>query len=1578
MEASSSSNVTVEYFDPSGVFPLLSPSLLARLPLRHLHWKSPSRPLRSIASLHVDLVSLGQTQLQVQSAPDGLARIRSSESNRSDDTATARPSSQGHHRVEQKSIPDAGLGTSKGPLKERRHQIPGLRQTPYLKVYLLRCDDVEIYKNASRKQLREWIKEHTNPHQSTASLNNQEQHDAFEWLIVHVVLPNTAASAQPRFSGPSGVSQSGGGDRPSSAPRWPGRGTSTIFEKIRSDFNGSSKAGTDRVAQVRLQKTDIPASLLSDTSSSLAGPSSSNDLHEEYETAWNDLISKLKSLILTSFDLRVSQYEDDIRERDSQRSLPGWNFCTFFVLKEGLARGFESVGLVEDALIGYDELAFGLDTVVREQTAEDAPEGRGTTFLPFTEDLRRQAETARQALAIRLAQTADSSKESEEAKGDDLGRNSNYMDLPLSASRKRYRDLILSNNISIFDFRCYLFARQMSLLLRLANASLSRAEILAKLKAENDDGETHLPDQARSGVTESASSRSAEDPEDLLTVAEICRRGVEFITSVARTMKADLSHAYHHKRNSDGAEGQDAQLTSDRGSDGRDIEQEQIGEAMEKTICSWVFSISQQILAETSKKVLPLPPSLSSGTNPSTSKLARQGPKGVEPKTFIPESKTVVHPVRTSSLSLDPPSRGSALVSSGNTFGGGVPGDEPANSPARPGSEELAFHRAEILLLQRSALTKLGSLQGWSISLDDLLESSKGQVSSLQAVELEEPMGHEHTMKSHSSSVRSIANGKVGLDNNLLRIAMRSEQDFYNQYEILTDAALRCYKVAKKTRSIERVMTELAALKYRQGDFGASASYFGRLAPSYAESGWDAVQHSMWKTYAACLKRLNRKGDYVRVLLEILAKSAVDPEAETSLAHGLATGDSLFGDLLSNSNDLPYQITVPLEKLFGSIKVMPHIRHFDDKDGFQVQLCLRYMLPHHIQVQTAKVCLKGVGINHGRELWLENNDGFKPGSATMRLWVGTSIMCPGKYVIAKIVLEMQNIVFVHEVQSQAAVLSDTSRWASETAFPAREGAYVLCYPRPEALDAKIELSRYIHLDQPRSVEVAISSGWNAITKGELRLRSGSAGLRLRTATAKLVEGKTNLHNQSVPGVIEFGGFSRRSKAVFEIPYELEQAMSDILAREIRGYIHNRERPVQLHDKLNDFDRPPTRRQCARPFQVARLVLAKQPASLLYKVKRSRKLEEQSTENAPGHMALNLSISYRSLDEGTDLEISHAAESAFATALTESSFSYLSRLLLPMLPARIIAGLTTLDIESIGLLGQVNMLSFTRMKWEENLRYLPSKEWERLSEWLQAWHEDHQKISLNGCSTNLTRRDIVIPVEVPRVHVVHTVSLHLTGGDGKNFASGSLAAVGQTLYGELSIRQTRSWDLYGADDAPEMGALHPDTVGEESIEFVYQLHANPDSWILGGRKKARFRLEDNATLNFPVLLLPVHTGRLLLPTIEIKPLTHEARTPDTTTNSAQRQAGTAAISSLPDNNDPNARLNGNDTTRNSLEASQSRTPPMKCETDYINQADTVLVLPNVRSTTISLERGGPGGGGWITESAQRVTVEMQEL
>jgi hypothetical protein len=89
-------------------------------------------------------------------------------------------------------------------------------------------------------------------------------------------------------------------------------------------------------------------------------------------SAWTELVAKLKEGIIFSFDSYVTMRQEDIQKSESQRTMPGWNFCTYFILKvwfshfhddyqtksvqESLAMSFEGMGLMEESLQQYMEL----------------------------------------------------------------------------------------------------------------------------------------------------------------------------------------------------------------------------------------------------------------------------------------------------------------------------------------------------------------------------------------------------------------------------------------------------------------------------------------------------------------------------------------------------------------------------------------------------------------------------------------------------------------------------------------------------------------------------------------------------------------------------------------------------------------------------------------------------------------------------------------------------------------------------------------------------------------------------------------------------------------------------------------------------------------------------------------------------------------------------------------------------------------------------------------------------------------------------------------------------------------------
>ncbi|KAG6861666.1 hypothetical protein C0995_013672 [Termitomyces sp. Mi166 len=276
--------------------------------------------------------------------------------------------------------------------REEHSQIPmTLLEKPLLNIYVVVCQntDLEGYKTTVKKQIKDW-------HSSVTTRKNQE------WLIVHIVRPDTRIQTANFFKG-------------------------SVLEKMKSDFNTDKR---ERCVQVAWSsETD-------------AGP-----------VVWAELVNKIKDGLLTAFDLAVAQREEEVKRSEGQRQMPGWNFCTFFILKESLASSYEGLNLPEDAYAQYEELEASFYHVLKE----DNLSWFGTFITPTS--------------------------------GDDSAPL-------LSIKRKAYRDLILANTISIFDFRIYLLSRQCELLAqrgRIGEISKKAAAFLAGFGRRLRDVEETLP-----------------------------------------------------------------------------------------------------------------------------------------------------------------------------------------------------------------------------------------------------------------------------------------------------------------------------------------------------------------------------------------------------------------------------------------------------------------------------------------------------------------------------------------------------------------------------------------------------------------------------------------------------------------------------------------------------------------------------------------------------------------------------------------------------------------------------------------------------------------------------------------------------------------------------------------------------------------------------------------------------------------------------------------------------------------------------------------------------------------------------
>ncbi|KAL0467975.1 trafficking protein particle complex subunit 10 [Neurospora intermedia] len=1617
----SSSKVTVEYFDPHDVYKLLSPGLIPRLPLRDLNWQSHAGPVRSINTLHVELVPADQAGTVDRSSvlsptPDskapGRGRGESTASSRDDGFSTAPIGGGRGTPTDNAGPPGAIRHSGPGITKERRHQIPGLRRTPYLKILFVRCDDNDAYKSTTRSEIREWIKANTHSLTPGKTASNAENHDAFEWLIVHVVIPNTVAATQPRSSGSKAADSS---SEKTSALKWR-TGSSTLLEKLRNDFNGTGKGAVDRVRQIRIGINDVPYDLFPRVVPAV--PTGYQETEQDSENAWQDLIGKIKELILSSFDIRVTQYEEDIKDKDAQRGLPGWNFCTFFILKEGLARGFESVGLVEDALVGYDELSIGLDAIIKEQAISGSAEAHGGALLDYTEELKILAEQA-------ASQIFSGSMEFEDEETVDLQTSKRVKDtdpfgaIPISSTKKPYRELILANNISLFDFRCYIFSRQVALLLRLGNAWSTREELLAKLKEQQD--------MAPRGVAPRAPppKQASDESENLSQLAEICRRTLEFVPAVSMLIRKDILAALGLVKGGVGA-----------GDDFQKIDPV-LAEVIDNIVASFAFSVAQQILAQTSTKSLQIPAPM----------LATSGDS--EHKSAIPEPKTMIHPARSSSIPL----RQSIQRPPPSPVGFPGPGRKDSVGEygmaqfLKTGLEELAATRAELYTLSRNVLEECGKRRGWTNGWAAV--PIVGESADLQEISLDDEPSSE---AKPSTEVGSDLQASVaGVGNELLRTALDNKDDFYRLYETLTDKAMRHYSVAKYDHSVQATKADLAVLKFHLSEYKEAEYYFYNTIPFFGGCSWSLLELSMLVMYAGCLKELGRQEDYVtKALRQLLTKAAAAERDRLQQKSKLRIGNGsvaqypensaisgFLADMLTVSATLEKEVKIPLTNFFGEVELDGPPTYDDDQDSFSLSLKLRSLLVDEFDAESVSLRISSPGFGGNKEIWVQAKGPvtIKPGRNKVPLQ--SNMLMPGNYEVDQIRIKSSNILLHFERELGQVV---------EKPFPVLQNPVVTLYQRTSSLDVRLSSSKDIRLDTNNMLEVEVMTGWNDITSAEVKIKSATGGLRLLMGDAVILDESAAKSKKAEGGTFTFGAITRDSSVKISFPFRMEQDVLHVAVKVEVTYSTDKGtftffktssvsialalgvnvQDVFKHKAL--FSRFTVSTASPSPLRLYKselipselfeshygippsdpvAIFPKQPASLLYKVTKKPGV----TIGPNTKKTLYLKLWYSVLQD----EIEDLLDKTLTKDLADTPLRQYSKLIVYKVLAWSQKRLTAYELEKCTLLGELSTSFLSDVNWatqfpgigptsSSSLKGEDSHQIAaQLAAFLRSWLLANPVLPLsvpNHDSSLIST--ILIPVDIPPITIVHTTDIvfqqpPLPINSTSVSASASLDniqghptfIINQQLPATLRLKWTRIWDtVFPA--SPQRS---------EDLEFSYEINAPPDTWLVGGRRKGHFVIPAATTTaatdqedgekkssstsresstpqteaDIPLLLIPLREGYLPYPSVDIKQV--KATTPSTTT-SASHSSSTSSSTTSPTRNNKGQTGAGavqQQPQQPQAQPQQAQQPQGHYETDNRNLGEVVQVISDRARVTLSLDASGPAGGPLVLE-CERVGLE----
>lgn len=1385
---------TVEYHDPSGVFPLVSRGIVQRLPLRNLNWQSPPRPLRQIKSLHVEFV------------PDQFTQ-----------TNLRPPVSRANSEGPQHSIDIVRTG-AKNATKERRHQIPGFRTTPYLKIYVLRCDDKEAYKENDRKKIREWIRE-------TAQPESKQDHDACEWLILHVVIPDTVAASEPRWressKDPDDLKERKGGNK------LIGKSTRTVFDRLRADFNESSKSSIDRVAQLRIPKKEAPGDLL-------PTPAIAQTLEEtpqERENAWNDLISKLKALLLGPFDRRVRQYEADIAEQEARRSLPGWNFCTFFIHKEGLAKALESIGLVEDALTIYDELALGLEMILRDMAAGQA-QGTATSFATHTADIKQRISASKLPHA----------NGTHDDTSDDIASTAALFD-------KDYRENIVRSNISVFDFLCYIFLRQKGLVLRLANAHSARIALGA----------------------------AREAGEDLVLTSELCWRASSFLHNTARTLREDLMQ---------GLKVVDPAAKS--------LEVESLvgswiwivaSQVLDDTAVPALLDLTKLGLQDPAQlpngilKRSALSMGLGANTHPQRT-TSLPGPKGAADLLRPPNIQHALGDAIERSMSLG---HGDAKV-------GGLPGQaELATYRA-----ELIMMRRKVLkqlACRRGWYAGWASAKhGKQDSLEEVdLKKTTGLP---ERTHVDQACAHQVLSPTLAQALKSKSafESKYG---ELTDLAIRhySTATQGNSAAVLLGdlAMLKCQQndYLGAATYFERILPSYSNDSWDMMELETLSTYSFCLKRLLRKD--DFVQTVLALLAKISAKRREHKTPLVRSSsdesavhgeeLEIVGIFAEASEASEDLQHDVAQPlKSFFGDVRLDREVLHHDIS-------DAFSLFLHLRHVLDEgmeiDEAKVRLVSVDDPSQEVWLTNASTLNLTPGPN---QLELRTN------TVTYGPFLVDTIMLRAKRIVfvEEVKAKPDPTPLGITVIEPTTTIRDPSRAPPFVFLYPRECAFDAQMKRSG--DIHIDKPRHFEVEvsagQNEIVSVTVRL---KPTSAGLRLHLGdamAAGIRHKAEDSKPGTIGFGSLSSGQRGTITIPYTTEQpTKEIglrLEIDYETEFGVFTFLRL---GKLHN-ELPLDVD--VNDifqldtlFSNFTVRTTTRTPFVVldAQLdasplfavesppslplplpVFHSQPMNLVYKITRTKPQVKQVLKR---DAALALGVQYSPLEE----LCLNCLRQAFVADLQRSPFSGTCRLLVPLLIERSRHFITAGDLEMAALIGESKVPDFETIGWHELVATLSYQTRHSLEEWLREWHLTHRVLSLADADGTISQR-ITISVDVPNVDMVFSTALSLMQPRLGMVRDPHILPLGSAVKATIRVKHSGAWSARSV--FPNVPTFKIDGESEAPSAFIVDIGNEADTWLVGGQRRRHYIPEDGVEHVFEVVLVPLKLGLQPLPMVEVHP------------------------------------------------------------------------------------------------------------
>ncbi len=795
-------------------------------------------------------------------------------------------------------------------------------------------------------------------------------------------------------------------------------------------------------------------------------------------------------------------------------------------------------------------------------------------------------------------------------------------------------------------------------------------------------------------------------------------------------------------------------------------------------------------------------------------------------------------PPTTGSVAADLAAANARIASGGG--GSGSLASSGAEALASDAHVNSIFHsaKAELIALARRQLDKMGIAAGFlprelpfSASL---AEGWAGRAGALPAL----PAG--------GAALKDEDGAEVRVTNPTLLEALASREAFDALYMVVVEREVAAWMTGGRTKNVLLLRGVLGALQFARAQYQESYDTFRSLPDAYGEEGWNLVEEHQLVLLLECHARLGRAYDeqWAKNAVMLLRAKALGSRSSFSFVGSLATLSSssewaseerLWAQVRKAAEQFAEQQPVTGYPGFIVRPLRSQTEQLDDEDASKLAVTIESHVSIPVEVDDVRLSLVGGGARRnaggggGEPLVFSSGPvTVNPGRSRLDLYMPSPP--PGRYVVDSAQVRIANLCFQENFGRSPQMTPTPGSPLDEDRI-----ARIVNVPEDgEALYASLSLPQHVSLDQQRCAELTIESGRNHVDVAEVSLALLDGTPLGGLPSAELVEQQDDALSLTVVednARIQVHGVAPQTSARILIPL-MESSPDGVLRLSVVVDYVTQKRPeitrrfrrklelriaLPLGVNVQDFFRARSlfskfsissggvstlhlrsaelqgsadgyEVSSSRMSEQGTVVTPKQPALFVFKIARKERADADAAQQEEGGSGLRLTLTYRTMpEEARGLLLSvldEVLDKAGRSQVRSSLRKCLARALGRLVEDR-------LDVERYSMTGEIWAADFIERAW-----HITCDRWglaesaperaaivaavkETMARALQMTPGAERKL------TSLPWRTLTIPVDVPEMGVVNSVSLKL---DAATFP----LIVGQPYSATLTIKSSFAW------------------------------------------------------------------------------------------------------------------------------------------------------------------------------------------